>query len=175
MNARLLLLGLTAPLLLAAEDKPKASLEEFTSKAGGFTVSMPGQPKETSKTSKTPSGKDSKQLTYAVDQKSSAFLVIVTDMPDLAKADPDTLNGALERGRQAAEASIKGKLLGEKKIKLGNHPGLDFQISSPRFGIYRSRIYIADGRLYQVIVLGPKEVATSKQADEFLESFKLNK
>jgi hypothetical protein len=175
MNARLLLLGLAAPLLLAAEDKPKAALEEFTSKAGGFTVAMPGKPKETSKTSKTAAGQETKQLTWILQQKDSAFLVIVTDVPNLAKADAATLNTVLEQGRKGAVAAMKGKLLSEKKVKLGKHPGLEFQIDAPKVGgIYRSRIYIADGRLYQVTVFGPKEVATSKQADRFLNSFKLN-
>jgi hypothetical protein len=176
MNARLLLLGLAAPLLLAAEDKPKAPLEEFTSRAGGFTVLMPGKPKEKEQTVKTPAGKEIKRLSYLIDQKTSGYLVFVSDIPGLDKADAKALDKALEDGRKRAEASTKGKLLSEKKVKLEDkHPGLEFQISRPKNGIYRSRIYIANGRLYQLVVFGPKEVATSELADKFLDSFKLNK
>jgi hypothetical protein len=34
-------------------------------------------------------------------------------------------------------------------------------------------VYLIEQRLYQVVVFGTKEAATSKDADKFLDSFKL--
>jgi hypothetical protein len=39
--------------------------------------------------------------------------------------------------------------------------------------IVRARVYLVEQRLYQVVVFGPKDLATSKDALEFLDSFEL--
>ena len=39
--------------------------------------------------------------------------------------------------------------------------------------LFRVRVYLVDQRLYQVVVFGTPEAATSKEADKFLDSFKL--
>jgi len=39
--------------------------------------------------------------------------------------------------------------------------------------LFRARVYLIEQRLYQVVVFGTKEAATSKDADKFLDSFKL--
>jgi hypothetical protein len=174
MKLRPLLSGLAVVLLLGAEDKP--TLKEFTSRAGGFSVRVPGDMKETVKNVNAPGGKTEVQRTYLYAPSPAAvYLILDRDMSALAKANDATIQTALENGRKAAEKSLNGKLLSEKKVTLGKYPGLEFQIESAKLGIYRSRVYIADGRMYQVTVMGPKDFANSKTADEFLQSFKLVK
>lgn len=172
MKVRAMLSGFVVVLLLGAEDKP--TLKEFAPKEGGFSVRVPGDMKETVKKVKAPDGKDEVQRMYTFSPApTTVYLILERDMAALANAKPATIQAALENSRKAAEESLKGKLLSEKKITLGKHPGLEFQVESAKLGVYRSRIYIADGRMYQVTVMGPKEVATSPTADEFLKSFKL--
>ena len=64
------------------------------------------------------------------------------------------------------EALKKGwtKLLNEKKVTLGKYQGLEFLIESAQLGFYRSRVYIVDGRMYQVSLTAPKEFVTSPAA-----------
>jgi hypothetical protein len=169
-----LLSGLVVVLLLGAEDKP--TLKKFTSEEGGFSVQVPGDMKETVKNIKAPGGKEEMQRTYTyAPNPNTVYLILARDMAALKNASPETVNMALENGRKAAEQSLKGKLLNEKKLTLGKYPGLEFQIESAKLGVYRSRVYIVDGRMYQVTVMGPKDVVTSKTADEYMQSFKLEK
>ena len=70
--------------------------------------------------------------------------------------------------------NLKGKLLSEKNIKLGDTPGRETQIEvAGGKKLFRARVYLADQRMYQVVVFGTKKAATSKEADRFLDSFKL--
>ena len=171
MKARALLSGLAVVLLLGAEDTP---LKEFAPKEGGFSVRVPAEMKEAVKKVKGPGGKDEVQRTYTyAPNPSTVYLILDREMPALAKANAATVQTALENGRKAAEKSLNGKLLNEKKVTLGKYQGLEFLIESAQLGFYRSRVYIVDGRMYQVTIMGPKDVATSKAADEYLQSFKL--
>jgi hypothetical protein len=172
MKLRAMLTGLAVVLLLGADDPP--TLKEFAPKEGGFTVRAPGDMKESVKKVAGPGGKDEVQRTYTyAPNPNTVYLILDREMPALAKATAATVQTALENGRKAAEKSLGGKLVKEKKVTLGPHQGLEFLIETAKQGFYRSRIYIADGRMYQITVMAPQDVATSKTADEFLESFKL--
>ncbi len=174
MKIRALLSGLAVVFLLGAEDKP--TLKEFAPKDAGFSVRVPGDMREAVKKVKGPGGKDEVQRTYTyAPNPSTVYLILDREMPALAKANAATIQTALENGRKAAEKSLNGKLLNEKKLSLGKYRGLEFQIESAKLGVYRSRVFIVDGRMYQVTVMGPKDAATSRTADEYLESFKLRK
>lgn len=178
MRARLLIL--LPPLLLAArQDQPERELKEFSPKDGGFTVLLLGTPKEQTRKERAPGGKGESTLRlFTADLTTTAYQVAVTTDPNLAKADADTdtLKTVLERVCQAAQDSLRGKLLSEKKVMLDDkHPGVEFQVEVPEGRLYRSRVCVVNDRLYQVTVLGPKETALSKEADQVLDSFKLTK
>lgn len=169
MKARAMLSGLVV-LLLAAEERP--TLKEFTSREGGFSVRVPGEMKETVKTV-TRDGKSGEQrtYTYSPDPKVT-YLVLVRDRPDLAEASTEAVEKELESAARSAAESLKGKLLSTKPITLGRYPGRELQVE-PSDGLYRARVFVAGGRLYEVTILAPKDVATAKAADEYLRSFKL--
>jgi hypothetical protein len=165
MTVRPFLVVLFVPFLYGAQEKP-AGFETFTPKSGGFTVLLPGTPKEQT-------NRNGMHL-YVVDKGKSAYLASYLDVPALAKADEETQKKALVNGRKAAETNLKGKLVSEKSITLDKkYPGLEYLIDTPR-GYYRSRTYLVKGRLYQVVVVAPQEEATSKATDELLDSFKLS-
>jgi hypothetical protein len=180
MRSRLLVLALVLPLLLAArQNQPELEFKEFSPEEGGFTILLPGVPKEQTRKEKGPGGKEESTLhLFTVDLKTStsAYQVAYTVDPNLAKADADALKGMLERVRRGAEDSLRGKLLSEKKITLEEkYPGVEIQVEIPEGRVYRSRVYVVEDRLYQMTVLGPKDVTQSKEADQFLDSFKLSK
>jgi hypothetical protein len=152
---------------------PASAFTTFTSKEGGFSVLMPGKPTEKVTTAKDPAGRDVETTLFIVDLKTVAYLASYTERPDLATVTADGKNAALENGRDAVVKGLNGKLLTDKRITLGNNPGREFQIEVPNLGVYRSRTYLVGGRFYQVVVMGPQDVATSKAADQFLDSFKL--
>jgi hypothetical protein len=174
MQARLLL-GLTLSALLAVQEKAAPELKEFSSKEGGFTVLLPGTPQEHISKTGGAEGKEIVNHVFTVKHGSATYTVAYLIDPILAKGKPEDSKKWLESASKAAEATLKGKLLSEKPITLETHPGVEFQLEIPGSGIYRSRAYIVNDRLYQVTVLGPKELAQGKEADRILDSFKLMK
>ena len=60
------------------------------------------------------------------------------------------------------------------KIGTDKHPGRDVVIEKPT-GVIRSRIVLADKRLYQVMLQGTKEFVTSPLAERFFDSFDVTK
>ncbi len=63
-------------------------------------------------------------------------------------------------------------LVSTSRITLdGKHPGLEVRANlNEQPGIARSRIYLVEGRLYQLTVAGTEPRATSADADRFLNS-----
>ena len=94
------------------------------------------------------------------------------DFPAEIKKAP--LRKVFDSSRDGAVANLEGKLVSESDIKLGDYPGREIRIGvEDGKQVFRARVYLVDRRLYQVVVFGSKEAATSKQADKFFDSFKL--
>jgi hypothetical protein len=175
MKQRLLGLLLVLPLVMVGgAQKADLKFKEFAPKGAGYSIQMPGEPKEQKHSVKTPVGTID-IIMYAVEPDPNAsFVLAYSDYPDAAlkgATDDQRLDGA----RDGAAGNVKGKILSEKKITLGKYPGREVVIEIPTKGQLRSRMYMVDHRLYQVMVGGTKELTTSKDADKFLGSFKLTK
>ncbi len=157
--------------LLHGADAP--AFKEYSSKEGKFKALLPGTPKE-----QTVDAGPVKMHMAIVDLgKDVSYTVIYSDLPGDAKtlAKPEVAEKVLDGATKGALDNTKGKNLTEKKIKIGTYPGREIQFEIPDKGFVRSRIYLVDARLYQVMVTGPKATITSKDADKFLGSFKLSK
>jgi uncharacterized protein (TIGR03066 family) len=148
------------------EYKRKGStLKPFTSKEGRFTIKLPSEPME--------QGKGALKM-FLINQGGRVIMVAYQDIPQLADADAEKIKKSLQGGQQGALKSLKtGKLLSSKEVKLGDVPGLEFQIEIPGKGIYRSRLYQAKERLYQITAMGPADYATSPTVTEVIESMEL--
>jgi hypothetical protein len=178
MKVRLLLIGLGVFLLLiAAQKKEKgragSGWKKFTSKEGAFEVLMPGIPSEEKKTLQLGSGSTDLNL-FVVERKKeeAAYIVAYCEFPEssLQGASPEQ---RLDYGRNRAVSRSRGKLVVEKKIKLGSYPGRELRFETEGKGLVRQRMFAVKDKLYLVMVAGPKESAVSVEADKFLDSFKL--
>ena len=170
MTSRLAVLGVALSVLAGTARAQDNEWKTFSSKEGQFTVLLPGKPVER----KQAVGNNVEQVQYLIDGGNKAYLIAYQDDQNFANADETLVKQALAAGRDAAVTSLKGTLLSQKEMKFDKkYNGMEFQIEIPGTGIYRSRIFMVKERLYQVTVLGPKEVAVSKEADRFLDSFKL--
>ena len=181
MPPRILPALLAAGLLLCAStrgadpkaDPPKLDFQKYTSAAGKFTVLFPGKPKEQVQEIDTKGGK-LKVVTTTVDPAPNLIYVVsVNDYPeDVAKTEPQALLKGVRDGNKGED----GKIVKDEEITLGKDkvPGREILIAKKTL-YYRARLYLAGNRLYQLIVAGPKEAVTSKEADKFLDSFALTK
>jgi hypothetical protein len=178
MKTRVLFLGLAAALLATASvlAAPEPAWKEFTSRDGGFSVRMPKTPTEQTKSLKSPFGPVDVTMFQAISPKDGllyqvayndfpAFLVQLADADDVLKAIP----GGVAQG-------VNGKVLSNDKVKLGDHPGREFEIEVfGGQGVVHGRAYLVKDRLYQVMVIAPKDAADSPDINRFLDSFKLTK
>jgi len=165
-------------LLLPALAVAQAKLEfkTFTSKAHGFSVLLPATPKEETAKLPSPFGELTihAYLTETNDGK-VAWIVTSSDYPAGTVKDENRDN-ILDGVVKGSAEGVKGKLLTQSKIALDKkYAGRSMQAEVPTTGIYHARVYLVGDRLYQIVVLGPKDVATGVEATKFLDSFKLVK
>jgi hypothetical protein len=177
--AALLLAGLLVGSLQAADDTPKPpdGWKEYVAKDKSFTVWLPenqGKPEEKLTNEVLKKGVSLRFTTVAIEEKDGprfeAGAVLV--MPyggDFAKLKSAT---RVEILRDFIVAGSKGKLGDDKEVKQRRVPGREFFIQTENT-IYRHRVYAFADRFFVVSVLGTKEQVKSKEADIFLDSYKI--
>jgi hypothetical protein len=147
------------------------NLTEYTSAEGRFTVRVPGTPRVTSKEE----GAGSTLFLATVERPSGRYVVAYQDL----KAEPN--EGAakaqerLEKARDAATRSVGGTVLADRPITLaGKYPGRDVTFELPgKEDLTRDRMYLVNGRLFQVTATGRKWWVESADTQKFLDSFRL--
>jgi hypothetical protein len=67
-----------------------------------------------------------------------------------------------------------GKIMEDKEITVAGHKGHAFELltRTPK-GYSAGRIFVANDRLYQLVVLGPDARASAPDVQKFLDSFQL--
>jgi hypothetical protein len=103
------------------------------------------------------------------------YVVTTTKLPGAtAKEDPKNALGGVING---TVSSTKGTLANQKDIRLGSAPGKEFDFSiaagAGTTSHGRSRAFVANGRIYQLILMGPKDRVTGPAATSVLDSFAL--
>lgn len=149
---------------LGAQDEKK-----FSSKEGRFAAKFPGEPKTVKQKA---SGLD--MFITIVEKGKSGFAVIVADLPEIAlKVGADKV---LEGGETGMIANTKAKLTKSKEVKLKSngkeYPAREI-LAEKDDQHFRVTLILAETRLYQVLVVGEKDVVNGKDADEFVKSFEI--
>lgn len=151
----------------AADPEP----EVFVSKEDKFKAKFPSKPKQTNKKA---AGVDITM--YAVGSKDGGYMIGIAGLPIPKEETKEMIQTRLDGARDGAVGNVGGKLQESKAITLDKkYPGREFTatIEKPKEGILRARIYLVGTRLYQVMLVGTKEFAMSKEADAFLDSFQI--
>jgi hypothetical protein len=169
------LAGLALALLAAAAAAQPAALEfqAFASAAGRYKGIFPGAVKTETTEVKTPAGPRILTFDSVTLANDVRLMVTYVDPPDdVAKLPPGP---RLDKVRDAAKGS-DGKVVLDKEITVGaeKYPGRDVLIEKPLYAV-RNRVVIAGPRMYQVLVQGPKEFVTGRDADRFVEAFEVTK
>jgi hypothetical protein len=70
---------------------------------------------------------------------------------------------------------VKGKVADEKDIKLGEYSGKEYQVTIDSKTSARCRVFVAGTLIQQFAIVGTKEQVEGKDADLFLDSFRMPK
>jgi hypothetical protein len=141
--------------------------KEYAYPDGGFAVSFPSEP--TLHTSMVPlkNGGETEMRQYVVDKGDYALLAIVSHAPS---GDGVSLTGA----RDGAVAAVKGRIVSERQISLGNYPGLQVDIEmDTTHARARARYYAVGSTLYQLISVATSGKPISLDTTRFFASFRL--
>jgi hypothetical protein len=157
-------------VLLATAGAARADWKERTWAKGKCSVLMPAAPME----QQSGRGEIVSHLWIAVDG-TTFYVVGFTTWPGFARADKARQRKALAGNRDSTASGKKGKVIFDKELMLGDHMGREVQVETPEGAVYRVRMYLVGDRLYQVLVQGARAAALGKEADRYLDSFKLVK
>ncbi len=154
------------------------SWQEYTSQAGHYLILMPGKPQEQTQSVDSTVGTLNMHIASFEDQ-SGAYLVTYVDYPaDVIQAglEDNVLDGAVQGGI----ANANGKLARQQAISLGKFPGREVEFDAPAQGAQpamhvKARYFLADNRLYQVLVIAQQNKGLPDAAQKFFESFQLVK
>jgi hypothetical protein len=153
----LALLAATAVTALIAVLVFSGRWTDYQSAAGKFSARFPEPPEEK---------ETSTDKAVGVDWGDRGFFVMYGDTPGATEASLDMAAAAYAQDQG-------GKVTSVGKIKLGDYPGRDVKAALLGGKEIRNRMYIANGRMYQVTVFGPKGYTTSPDAEKFFASFKI--
>jgi hypothetical protein len=162
------------------EAKPKLSQPVqskwrlFTAPDGRFTVLMPGNPKRVTQNQKTFMGEINLEMFVGKPvNQDVAYVVAFNDFPDSYGQLADTQE-LLNNARDMALKTTQSNLISQRDIRSSNgHPGKEIEYMNGIGKITRNRMFFAEGRLYQVMVITTKvqQKFLTKSIQGYLNSF----
>ncbi len=142
---------------------------KYESKAGRYLVAFPGKP-----TVKSQKAGDIELNIASVEKGAGGFLVMYSDQPEAAAKQ--TPKEVLDASEQGLLDSFKTKAITSKEVTFGKGSLSGREVIARQAETYlRVRLVLVERRLYQVFVVGPKELTESKEADAYFASFEVTK
>jgi hypothetical protein len=91
---------------------------------------------------------------------------------------PDRLEKMLDASRDGSVANVSGRLIREGKLTLMGNPGRELVIETgsqtgPETRRLQGRVFIVGNRMYQIMVVAPKDQKSRPETEAFLQSLKL--
>ena len=144
----------------------------YRTPSGGFQVRFPeGKAPEVEE--KTITGGGAAVHLFKVQYGTSGYIVTYDDF---AKGSARTPQLILDGAREGVVETTGGTIDSERPVTINGHPGLDLAVTATTSGItmrQRVRVFLVDGRLYQLIVVAPSWSGATVVEQEFFDSFRL--
>jgi hypothetical protein len=137
----------------------------YSSRQGDFIAQMPVEPRVTEQALTI----DDVQVVNNVALALTQFAVFAVSYADL----PPNISGSknlLDKVRKGVIAGISGKLKSNSNISHKGYAGREFQAIAES-GLYTSRIFLVNNRLYQLVVVGVPGKVSADEVTHFLSSF----
>ncbi|MBH8562959.1 hypothetical protein I8748_12330 [Nostoc sp. CENA67] len=148
----------------------------FTAPDGRFTILMPGKPDRNTQLQKTYMGEINLETFIVQPPKQEvAYIVTYNDFPYSygELTNPQTI---LNNARDMALKTTKSNLISQRNIRSTNgHPGKEIEYINSGGKITKNRMYVAEGRLYQVMAITTKKQhqTLAKTITGYLNSFQV--
>lgn len=149
--------------------------KQFTSSEGRFFALFPSNPTEEVETVDSARGPLNLHIFGVSLEDGTWFSVSYSDYP-IATFQPLDVGSLLDGARDGMIANVRGKLISEKPISLGNYPGRELVVEvskGPFVLVVIARVYIVKNRSYSVQVVILKKLSSSKTVWKFLDSFNI--
>ncbi len=144
----------------------------YRTPSGGFHVRFPeGKAPEVEE--KTITGGGAAVHLFKVQYGTSGYIVTYDDFAKGSGRAPQLI---LDGAREGVVETTGGTIDSERPVTLDGHPGLDLAVTATTSGItmrQRVRVFLVDGRLYQLIVVAPSWSGATVVEQDFFDSFKL--
>lgn len=165
------LFALVATLTGSLAGQEKKEPKKHDDKEGKFSAVFPTGPEIQTKTA----GGLTLKLYFADFEKGKgAYMVTYSDLdPALLKAPkPEQVLESAEKGLSEKFKNVKITKSAATTFGPKKHPAREITAERDEFTI-RAVLVLVGNRLYQVIIFGPKEMTTAKEANDFLASFQI--
>jgi hypothetical protein len=159
------------PLLLGCA---RLNWVPFRSPEGGFVLTMPGEPREQIRPLQTVNGRiDLHSFATQPTGGTRAYLVSYENQSTVAASKPAQLMlaGCVNAFKKLAESG--GELLTCRSCSLQGFPGREVAMINAKGTFMIDRMFVANRRLYQVMVVAPGERASDDDERKFLDSFRI--
>ena len=113
---------------------------------------------------------------YDSQAKDRSYGIVYYDQAAEPAAGPDVLQGLLNRRREGWLLFIKGRLMKEHNVFLGNYPGREVIVEAKYNGLpckIKARFYLVYNRFYQIETWIPRDETFTPEIDAFLQSLAL--
>jgi hypothetical protein len=149
---------------------------EFKSEAGRFSVMTPAPLEEMVLPLETQGDKIDLHI-FSGQLGDTGYFVSYWDYPP-GLVHPDRLEEMLDASRDGSVAKVSGKLIREGKLTLMGNPGRELVIETgsqtgPEIRRLQGRLFIVGNRMYQIMVVAPKDQKSRPEPGAFLQSLKL--
>lgn len=147
--------------------------QTFASGEGGFTVLFPGSPTPIEETLDTSMGKIDFRGLMVERAEEALYLVAYSDLPVNLNQNTEQLQSFFSDVVHNVPKLTGGKILAHERISLDSYPGKAMRIQLPDGIMARSRFYLVNQRLYQIVVITNKEQHLPGSIAGFFDSFRL--
>ncbi len=149
---------------------------ELKSEAGRFSVLTPAPLEEMVQSLQTQGDKIDHHI-FSGQLGDTGYFVSYWDYPP-GLIQPDKLEKMLEASRDGSVAKVSGRLIRDNKLTLMGNPGLEMVIETgsqtgPEARRLQGRLFIVGDRMYQIMVVAPKDEKSRPETEAFLQSLKL--
>jgi len=166
-DARCALFVLVVAAMVSVAQVP--GWKTYTYPADGFSVSLPADPQIETRYMPIAGGKSETRSYQAGFGEAGGLMVGMFNLVSIVPGK--TPEQVLQDGKNGALAQTQAHLISEKKITLGDAPGLEMVAENQSMHM-KARLFLSGARVYSVVEAYPigKPFA---HAEEFLQSFRL--